>query len=99
MRKTEVYNWHIAFELKRTLEEAAKAENVSLAQLLEDIVMDWLSRRSQADVGEDEVQRQLHQAVAQTFGTIHGGDPNRSEKIRQRVRSKLKGRLAGQRTD
>lgn len=40
MRKTEVYSWHIAFELKRTLEEAAKAENVSLAQLLEDVVMD-----------------------------------------------------------
>ena len=97
MRKTEVYSWRIAFDLKRSLEEAAKAEKISLAQLLERIVLDWLARRSNPDGKEEEIQRQLHQSAAQAFGAIHGGDPNRSQEVSQRVKSKLRERLAGQR--
>jgi hypothetical protein len=29
MKKTEVYSWRVAFDLKQALEEAAKAEKVS----------------------------------------------------------------------
>lgn len=90
MRKTEVYSWRLAFDLKRSLEEAAKAEKVSLAQLLERIVLDWLAKRAKPDGKEEKVQLQLHQSAAQSFGTIHGGDPNRSQEVSQRMKSKLK---------
>jgi len=90
MRKTEVYSWRLAFDLKRSLEEAAKAEKISLAQLLERIVSDWLARRSPPDDQEEEVQRRLHQSAAQAFGSMHGGDPNRSQEASQRVKSKLR---------
>ena len=90
MRKTEVYSWRVAFDLKRSLEEAAKAEKVSLAQLLERIVLDWLAKSSNPDETEAQVQRQLHQSAAQAFGSIHGGDPNRSQEVSQRMKSKLR---------
>lgn len=98
MKKTEVYSWRLAFDLKRSLEEAAKAEKISLAQLLERIVLDWLARKKQPDDREEEQQQQLHQSAAQAFGTIHGGDPNRSGEVSQRMKSKLRKRLENQRT-
>jgi DNA polymerase III delta subunit len=99
MKKTEVYSWRVAFDLKQTLEEAAKAEKVSLAQLLERIVSDWLNRRPQADDPEEAVQQKLHQSASQAFGTIRGGDPNRSQEVSGRMKSKLRERLASQRPD
>jgi len=98
MGKTEVYSRRVAFDLKRSLEEAAKAEKISLAQLLERIVLDWLARRSPPDDKEEEIQSQLHQSVLQVFGSIHGNDPNRAQEAGQRVKSKLRERLANQRT-
>lgn len=98
MRKTEVYSWRVAFDLKRSLEEAAKAEKISLAQLLERIVLDWLAHRSQPDDREEALQKQLHQSAAQAFGTIHSGDPHRSKEVSQRMKSKLKERRESQGT-
>ncbi|MEL6604294.1 MAG: hypothetical protein AAFP20_13825 [Cyanobacteria bacterium J06614_10] len=97
MRKTEVYSWRVAFDLKRSLEEVAKAEKISLAQLLERIVSDWLAQRSQPDDSEEAVQQQLHHLAAQAFGSIHGGDPNRSQEVKQRVKPKLRERLTSER--
>lgn len=99
MKKTEVYSWRVGFDLKRSLEEEAKAEEISLAQLLEHIVVDWLARRAKPDGKDEAIQRQLHQSAAQAFGLIHGGDPNRSQEVSQRMKSKLRNRLASQRTD
>lgn len=98
MRKTEVFNWQLAFELKRSLEAAAESEQISLAQLLEQIVSDWLARRSQPDSDDEETQRQLHKAAAQSFGTLHGNDPNRSQEVSKRIKSKLRERFEDQRT-
>ncbi|PZO58725.1 MAG: hypothetical protein DCF15_04380 [Phormidesmis priestleyi] len=101
MKKTEVYSWRVAFELKQALEETAKAEKVSLAQLLERIVLDWLAHRPQLDEKEGskekDIQRQLHQSATQAFGKIHGGDPNRSQQVSQRVKSKLRESFESQR--
>ena len=98
MRKTEVYSWRVAFDLKQSLEEAAKAEEISLAQLLERIVLDWLAHRSQPSDREEVLQQQLQQSAAQAFGTIHSGDPYRSEEVSQRIKSKLKERRESQGT-
>jgi hypothetical protein len=99
MKKTEVYSWRVAFDLKQTLEEAAKAEKVSLAQLLERMVLDWLARRHLSDDSEEKVQKTLHQSASQAFGTIRGGDPNRSQEVRQQVRTRLSKRIESQRTN
>ncbi|MEL7354556.1 MAG: hypothetical protein AAFN38_24315 [Cyanobacteria bacterium J06560_5] len=90
MKETQIYRWQIAFDLKRALEEAAKAEQISLAQLLERIVLDWLDRRSTPDKKEAEIQQALHQSAAQSFGTIHGGEPTRAQEASQRIKSKLR---------
>ena len=70
-------------------------EKISLAQLLERIVLDWLARKKQPNYGEEE--QQLHQSAAQAFGTVHGGDPNRAQEVSQRMKHKLRKRLANQR--
>ena len=90
MEKTEVYSWKVALELKRSLEEAAKAEKISLAQLLERIVLGWLDRRLELDVKGKEIQQALHQSASQAFGKIHGGEPNRAQEVSQRMKSKLR---------
>ncbi|MGB3296041.1 MAG: hypothetical protein WBB01_23910 [Phormidesmis sp.] len=98
MKETEVYSWRLAFELKQALEEAAKAEKISLAQLLERIVLEWLALNSEPDTQEEDIQRMLHQSAARAFGTIQGGDPSRSPQASQQMKFKLRDRLAAQRT-
>ncbi len=98
MRKTEVYSWRVAFDLKRSLEDAANAEKISLAQLLEHIVLDWLSQRSNPADQAVLMQQQLQESAAKSFGTIRSSDPNRAQEVSQRVKSKLRERLASQRT-
>lgn len=90
MTKTAVYSWRLTPDLKSALEEAARREGESLAELLEQISQDWLSRKSPAD--DEEEQRRLHAAVARHVGTIAGGDPDRSAKVRETVRARLAGR-------
>ena len=68
MRKTEVYSRRVALDLKRSLEEAAKAEQISLAQFLERIVLDWLARRARPDAEEEEIQRRRYESAEQAFG-------------------------------
>ena len=46
--KAEVYSWRLLCELKSELEEAACKERVSLSQLLEGIVREWLTTRAAA---------------------------------------------------
>jgi hypothetical protein len=56
--KNEVYSWRLSRDLKCELEEAARRERVSVAQLLERIVREWLKTRAAA--AEDEAaQEQL----------------------------------------
>ena len=95
MNKTEVYSWRLEADLKTALEEIARAQNTSIAQLLDRIVGDWLSREVGQDDQEQEFQQKLQAAAARSFGAIHGGDPHRAEQARQRIRSRLKNRRAG----
>ena len=89
MSKSEVYSWRLSTALKSALEQAARAEKISVAQLLERIVQEWLQREFSADE-EEEVQRRLHEAAAKAIGTIRGGDPHRAEQARERIRAKLR---------
>ena len=91
MNKSEVYSWRVSPEVKNGLEAAARAHKTSVAQLLDQIVSQWLDREEAGD----ETQDQLHQAAMQTFGTIRGGDPLRSQQVGQRVRTRLQQRRVG----
>ena len=98
MKKSEVYSWRISPEFKAALEEAARDQGTSVAQLLERIVKAWLDRAA-ADGDEEALQRRLHAAAEKTIGTIRGGDPHRAEQARDRVRQKLRRRYASPRLD
>lgn len=87
MTKAAVYSWRLTPDLKSALEDAARREGESIAELLERICRDWLSRGSSGD-GEEE-QRRLHAEAAKHVGTIAGGDPDRSTRARETVRSRL----------
>ena len=82
MSKTEVYSWRVSPELKGRLEDAARAEDMSMAGLLEQIALEWLEDHVQVD---DEEQRRLHEAARACFGMLQGADPLLSQRVGQRV--------------
>jgi predicted DNA-binding ribbon-helix-helix protein len=86
--KSEVYSWRLEPELKMRLEEAARREHVSVAQLLERITREWLKARPGA--AEDEAEQERIRASAMRFiGKLRGDDPDRSAMVSQRVREQL----------
>jgi len=108
MSKSEVYSWRIDPDLKDVLERAARAENGSVAQLLERIVSEWLEgdaasgddeevQRSLQSGDDEEVQRSLHKTANACFGTLRGGDPDLAERAGERARAKIQERHAGSR--
>lgn len=88
MAKTEVYSWRISPHLKSELEEAAQAEQKSLAALLEEIAEDWLER-SRGRGEEDEEQERLRAAAMKFVGSIQSGQARRAENARSTVRSRI----------
>jgi hypothetical protein len=85
--KTEVYSWRLSPHLKSELEEAARVERKSVADLLEEIVKGWLQNgRGQAD-GEEE-QRRIREAALKCAGTIEGR-PDLAENARSEVRARI----------
>jgi Ribbon-helix-helix protein, copG family len=94
MQKTEVYSWRLSPQLKAELEEAARAERQSMAQLLERIAKEWLERSRDPGGGEEERQRRLREAASKSIGALRGGDPGRAEHARSRVRLQIARRHA-----
>lgn len=91
MQKTEVYSWRLSPQLKIALEEAARGEHKSLAQLLEEIVRDWLEQsHGGRNEGETERQRHLQETALKFTGILENGRPDRAGS----VRSELKARIA-----
>ena len=89
--KTEVYSWRVARDLKSELEDEARRRNTSVSSILDQAAREWLDKSSE-DVGDDEAQRRLRQAVSKCFGAFAGGDFHRSENVRKAVRQRLRGR-------
>ena len=79
--------------LKSALEQVARAEKTSVAQLLDSIVRDWLQESSSLN-GEDEQQQHLHSAAQECFGTLSSEDPNLATLAKERVRQKIRERHA-----
>ncbi|HEY3567947.1 MAG TPA: hypothetical protein VGP73_08435 [Thermoanaerobaculia bacterium] len=87
--KMEVYRWHLSSQLKSELEEAARAKQKTLAELLEQMANDWLGRFRTPEESEEERQTRLHEAAMSCAGIIHGDDPNRAQNARALVREKI----------
>ena len=90
MNKTEVYTWRLSPVTKAALEEAARKQNRSIADLLEEIVSANLSQSGQES--DAERQRALHAHAAEFAGSLAGANSRRAESARELVRSRLKKR-------
>lgn len=95
MTKTNVYSWRLSSDLKSALQEAAREEGESVAELLERIARGWLRESEERRVEDEAAQRRLLARAMECVGTISGGDPDRSAKTRQAVRDRLARRRAG----
>jgi hypothetical protein len=93
MAKTEVYSWRLSVETKAALEETARQKQSSVAELLDQIVGDWLTRQQAFKVDDAEQQR-LHAAALKTIGTIQGDNPDRARNAKTLLRAKLVKRRA-----
>jgi hypothetical protein len=87
--KTQIYSWRLSEELKSDLEREARLRKLPVAAVLEVAVRDWL-KKSGEDVAGDQAQRKLHAAIEDCIGIVAGGDPRRSEKVRETVRKRLR---------
>ncbi len=91
MNKSEVYSWRVSPQMKRALEEAARRENQSVSALLERIVSRAF-RDGTAGQPEKEIalQKRLHAAGMASIGQLNGGRRDRSTRVRQDLRRKLR---------
>lgn len=93
--KSEVYSWRICPEIKAALEEAAREQGTSIARLLEQVVSDWLDRQKAEAIDDEEQQRRMREEAMKYVGAIELGEgPYTAERIRERVRGRLKKRHA-----
>ncbi len=90
MNKSEVYTWRLSPVTKAALEEEARKQNRSIADLLEEIVTANLGQSGQES--DAERQRSLHARAAEYAGRFSGHDSRRAERARERVRARLKKR-------
>ncbi len=93
MTKTEVYSWRLSVETKAALEETARQKQSSVAELLDQIVGDWLAGQQALEADETEQQR-LHEVALKMIGTIRGDNPDRAGNARALLRAKLAQRRA-----
>lgn len=88
--KTDVYSWRVTPARKIALENRARQEGASLAQLLDRITQEWMEARNN-DIDPDE-QLKLHAAVRKTLGAISSKNPERAEQAKATIRKKLTAR-------
>ena len=94
MPKNEVYAWRIPRETRAELEEAARRRRVPLAAVLDEIARRWLQEQREGSRDEEDEQARIRAAASRTFGAIRGGEPRRSERARDAIRSRLARRHA-----
>ena len=87
MAKTAVYSWRMTPELKAELEERARREGCSMAEMLEEISQAWLRESPSAEDAEE--QARLHAEARRFAGAVEIDDPDISVRVRERVRECL----------
>ena len=94
MAKTDVYSWRLAHAHKTALEDAARADGTTVAQLLEQVTGDWIRARRRRAGADNVEQARLHAGAGRFVGALQGGNPHRSRQSRARLRMKLARRRA-----
>jgi len=84
---TEVYSWRLPASLKRRLERAAVERDRSLADLLREIAEEWLATAPASD--DSAVIEAARRRALEVSGSVAGGDPDRAERTRERIRRRL----------
>ena len=90
--KTEVYSWRVSPERKAALEDEARRQGQSLAELLEKIAGEWLESQQSAREDEEIEQRRIRSAAVSSIGFLSSGDPHRAKNARELIRQKLRQR-------
>ena len=90
MRKTEVYSWRLSPAKKRALEDQARAQGQTVAQLLDRLTEEMLANHANKD--DEAEQRRLHKAAAKFVGAVSIGNGRLSETVEQEMYSQLKRR-------
>lgn len=99
MAKSEVYSWRVSSQMKRALEEAARRQKQSISSLLEKIVEQSLRNGGEGwNEEEAALQTRLHAAASKWIGQIDSGRRDRSRRVRELVREKLRSRRERTRT-
>lgn len=94
MQKTETFDWPEPRSLREELEEAARSRHTSVADLLEQIVREWLERsgvkkpEAIEEESEEEFQQRVRAAIAPLIGSINGGLPP-ADSVRSEVQALL----------
>jgi hypothetical protein len=94
MRKSEVYSWRVAADLKAALEDAAREERTSIGELLDRMARQWLGDRAVGASESEAAQRRIRAAAARFVGSLAGGNPRRAEGARRELRERLGKRRA-----
>src|SRR5579863_3284953 len=84
--KPEVYRWRLSAGRKAELEAEARSEGMSLSALLGHVTGDWRAQRRSRRSKDDAQQAAIRKRAMAAVGTIHGGDPTRSERTSELVR-------------
>lgn len=98
MKRSEVYSWRVSSEIKSALEHAARAKDLSVGRLLEQIVVNWLTKKSAEELGDEKLQRRIHMESMKYVGSIRGGDPLRAQEASRRSKGIIKKKHARSRT-
>jgi hypothetical protein len=94
MRKTEVYSWRVAVDLKAALEAVAREERTSVGELLTHMARQCLHDRAARTHESEATQRRIRTSAERFVGSLAGGDPRRAEGARRAVRERLAKRRA-----
>jgi hypothetical protein len=89
VRKSQVYSWRLAPDLKSQLEDRAREDGVTLAMLLERISREWLRTRAAASLDEEREQARIKAAAMRAIGSLRSGDPELAERARERLQEHL----------
>lgn len=87
--KSEVYSWRVEPDIKSALEDAARAEGKSVAELLGQIVRQWLRLRKKSPLDEEAEQLRIREEAERYIGSLSlGQGPYTAKRVRERVRRK-----------
>jgi predicted transcriptional regulator len=88
--KTTVYSWRLSQERKAALEQLARKQKRSVAELIDQAVVRLLEQTPDND--DETLQDELHRAASRAIGSVAGGDPERATNARDHIREKLQRR-------